>query len=229
MRAIFLCTVFPLVATGCLAGKIYRIALSDVPKRANIIVFSPTTVKDHSNEPRYARPFLVHKQLPEQWQRFTDKLAKRWDGRARSVLLVPATNPLVLSLPVSALVGVDRPVKLDTGELQRLLRDAPADLVIVPYYHVQDHVRGWLFIKNTNKYCPNQNYSSVILNFLILDGRGNILARGVDFYHFSDSVLLNEVRTDGGFITTMCGSASKLEVDYTRVFERLYSMEDLVR
>lgn len=225
----FLFLLFTPIVSGCVGGKLYRIALSDVPSQATIVVLSPTSVEGYESEPRYAHPFLVSRQLPSQWQQFALRLAERWKGRAGSVIHVPATQPLLRTSPTSALVGIDQPVKLNTAELQRVLSKQRADLVILPYYYVQNQVDGWLFIKNTNKYCPNQNYSTVDLGFLILDARGNVLARGVDFYYRNPSVILNEVHTDGGFIITNCGSGSKLQVDYTSSFETVFSMEELVQ
>lgn len=227
-RAILCAALMP-TTIGCAGGELYRIALTDVPHRANIVVLSLTGVSGRAQLPRYAHPYLVKKSLPEQWQRFSETLKSRWSGRAGSVRYVPTNQSFILSLPVSALVNYDEELKLDQRKLRQILGNRSVDLVIAPYFFVQDVVGGSLFLENTNKYCPDQNYSIVYINFLILDGRGNLLGQGVDFHYGVNGATLNEVRTDGGFFVERCGSVSRREVDFTETFEVLYRMEGLIR
>ncbi len=237
-----------LLCAGCIVPSYpYRIALNTLPENPRILLPAPTPRADGTAKVKFSDPYLVDTMLFDDWKQFEKSLRERWRNRVREIKSVKTDrrpvkyvslvsnrrnlNTVQLARNPYAALGVPgegNVYRVDRKAVLRLLADHPADLVIVPFFWVKNVLAGPVFREGTNLFCPQQKYSAVHLEYLVLDGQGDLIAATPDFRHWHRSypVFLNRFVSVG---FRRCRTANMPAVDYSQAFEAIYQLEGVIR
>lgn len=221
MRGLIVALTLPVVFGGCLVfpttyRSAYRVHLPDLPKNQKVVVFMPTPVIGSPSNAQYALPDQLPKNFPSGWKTLVGQRVPTWKTRGATVTILDEPAPQFLS--------VLRPVAYDFRKVAALAAEKNADLMIVPFYRVEDFTKRRFDLGEG--YCPDQNYSKITVAYGYFDKTGELLAWSDDL---RDSPAVTQLNYLDITMSNRCLAKPRTEIQWIYVFSSFEQTDGVIR